>query len=138
MIHRRNQNAEKLAVILTLCNEFGDPKTESFGGGGHWFWIHIRVMVVFDLCHVQTLGTAGYPSVLMKQLDRFRRRLTSESMSGQSAILTTSNRGFAFSACLLWGIMTAKGNSYDNACAEGKLLSFTEDGMRARIALCQP
>lgn len=32
LIHRRNQNAKKLAVILTLCNEFGDPKTESFGG----------------------------------------------------------------------------------------------------------
>ena len=94
--------------------------------------------MVFDLCHVQTLGTAGYPSDLMKQLDRFRRRLTSESMSGQSVILTTSNRGFAFSASLPWGIMSAKGNSYDNAYAEGKLLSFTEGGMCARIALCQP
>lgn len=44
LIHRRNQNAKKLAVILTLCNEFGDPKTESFGG-----WIHIWIMLVFDL-----------------------------------------------------------------------------------------
>lgn len=73
----------------------------------------------------------------MKQLDRFRRRLTSESMSGQSAILTIGNRGCAFSACLLRGIMSAKGNCYDNACAEGKLLSFTGGGMRARRARCQ-
>lgn len=99
MIHRRNQNAEKLAVILTLCNVFGDPKTKSFGGPSMLDTHMGNGGVRPPPC--SNLGTVGDLGDLMKQLDRFRRRLTSASMLGQSTILTTNNRGCTFSACLL-------------------------------------
>lgn len=81
--------------------------------GGFWLWIHIRIMVVFDLRHVLPCMFKPWgPSDLMKQLDRFRRRLTSESMSGQSAILNTNNRGCVFYACLLRRRMSAKSDYF--------------------------
>ena len=62
----------------------------------------------------------------MKQLDRFRHRLTSASMSGQSAILTASNRGCAFSAGLLRGSMSSKGNCYDIVPMSDQVMALFE------------